>query len=111
MRLWIADMTFVPRSIIAIVVPTGVSPPISAIFMSAIAAKRRPASTRVPKRLYNVPEGSLNGKGIKEDRISVPATSISLNSPGCRGLSSSRILAPRALNPAGKLESVPASIN
>ena len=79
--------------------------------MSAIVAKRRPASTRVPKRLYKVPEGSLNGKGIRDVRISVPATSMSRNSPGCIGLSSSLILAPRALKPAGKLESVPASIN
>ena len=40
-----------------------------------------------------------------------PGTSISLNSPGDKGSSESRILIPRALNPAGKLERVPASIN
>ena len=100
-----------PRSIIAIVVPTGVSPPISPIFISAIEANLLPASTRVPNKLYNVPDGSLNGKDINDVLISPPATSISLNSPGCNAVSSSLILAPLALKPAGKLESVPESMS
>ena len=59
-----ADITFVPRSIIAIVVPTGALPCISPTFISAIDAKRLPESINVPKREYKVCDGSLNGNGI-----------------------------------------------
>ena len=76
-----------------------------------MVANRLPASTTKPKRLNNVPSGPLNGKGIKLSRIAPPGASTSLNSPGCRGSSSSLIRRPRALKPAGRLESVPASIN
>ena len=100
-----------PRSIIAIVVPTGALPCISPTFMSAIDAKRLPESTRVPNREYRVWEGSLNGKGMIACLKSIPTMSTSLNSPGLRGVSSSLILAPLALNPAGRLDNVPASIN
>ena len=43
--------------------------------------------------------------------IAPPGKSMSLNSPGSIGLSSPLILNPLALNPAGKLANVPASIN
>ena len=55
--------------------------------------------------------GSLYGNGNKPARKSPLGASTSLNSPGCNGLSSSRILKPLALNPAGKFYNVPASIN
>jgi hypothetical protein len=64
-----------------------------------------------PNNSNNVRSGPLNGNGIKLSRIAPPGASTSLNSPGCRGSSSSLIRRPRALNPAGRLERVPASIS
>ena len=79
--------------------------------MSAICANRWPACTTKPRRANNVWDGSLYGNGINPSRIAPPGASTSLNSPGCKGLSSSRILNPLALNPAGKFDKVPASSN
>ena len=53
----------------------------------------------------------LIGSGIRLSFSDAPVVSISLNSPGCSGSSSSRIRMPRALNPAGRLAKVPASIS
>ena len=93
------------------VVPTGAFVFVSEIFISATAANFCPASTQKPKRLNSVGSGPLYGSGIKPERKSPLGASMSLNSPGCNGLSSSEIRMPLALNPAGKLESVPASIS
>ena len=41
----------------------------------------------------------------------MPTMSTSLNSPGFKGVSSSLILAPLALKPAGRFDNVPASIS
>ena len=53
----------------------------------------------------------MYGRGNRPARRSPLGASTSLNSPGCKGLSSSRIRRPLALKPAGKLDNVPASIN
>ena len=105
-------MTFIPRSNRATVVPTGAffCPP-SPILASAIDTKRLPLSTSEANSVASVPEGSLYGRGIIASRMLPPGASMSLNSPGCSGSSSFRTLTPRALNPAGRLASVPASIN
>ena len=95
----------------AIVVPTAACWLPSPTFISVIVANRRPASTTKPKSAINVWSGPLKGKDIRLALISPPGASTSLNSPGCNGSSSSLIRRPRALNPAGKFDSVPASIN
>ena len=104
-------MTLVPRSSKATVVPTGMFWLASPICISAKAANFLPLSTKVPSRLSKVPDGSLNGSGTKASLKLPPGASISLNSPGCKGWSSFLIRIPLALNPAGKLDNVPASIN
>ena len=63
-----------------------------------------------PSSCANVPDGSLYGKGIIASRILPPGASMSRHSPGCNGSSALRTLTPLALNPAGRLASVPASI-
>ena len=83
----------------------------SPTFMSAIAAKRLPESTKIPSNCIKTLLGSFIGSGIKFSLRDPPVVSISLNSPGCNGSSSSRILIPLALKPAGKLARVPASIS
>ena len=105
------EMIFEPCSIKATVVPTGACELTSAVFASATCAKRLPESTTTPKRLASVADGSLYGNGMIEFLRSPPGTSMSLNSPGLRGSSSLRMRTPRDLKPAGRLESVPASIN
>ena len=100
-----------PRSNKATVVPTGIAALLSPTFMSAIAANLLPESTNKPSNCINTLLGSLIGRGIRLSRREPPVVSISLNSPGCNGSSSSRILIPLALKPAGKLAKVPASIS
>ena len=75
-------MTLVPRSIIAIVVPTEELPFISPTFKSAIDAKRQPETINVPRREYNVCDGSLKGNGIIADLKAPPTIATSRNSPG-----------------------------
>ena len=100
-----------PRSSSATVVPTGMAWFMSPTFISAIEAKRLPLSTKMPSKDISTLLGSLIGNGIKFSLREPPVVSISLNSPGCNGSSSSLILIPRALKPAGKLANVPASIS
>ena len=105
-------MTLAPRSINAIVVPTGApAPAASPTFWSAIAANLDPASTQKPSNWNKVWLGSLYGRGINPSLKLPPGASTSLNSPGWSGESSSLILKPLALKPAGKLDKVPASSN
>ena len=58
-----------------------------------------------------VADGSLYGSGTNESLKAPPGASTSLNSPGSNGVSSSLILSPRALKPAGRFAKVPASIS
>ena len=109
--MWIALITLVPRSNKATVVPTGIAALASPMFVSAIAAKRFPESTKIPSKLISTLLGSLIGNGIRFSLKDPPVVSMSLNSPGCNGSSSSLILMPLALKPAGKLANVPASIS
>jgi len=53
----------------------------------------------------------LYGNGKNASRNDPPGASTSLNSPGCIGAASSLTLTPLCLNPAGKLDNVPASNN
>ena len=108
---WMADITFIDLSISASVVPTGASWLPSPTCRSAIEANLLPSSTKTPSNCANVPDGSLNGKGIRLSLIAPLGRSMSLNSPGDMGVSSPLILSPRALKPAGKLDKVPASIS
>ena len=107
----IADNTFVDLSSNASVVPTGAFGLPCPVFISAIDANFLPPSTKIPSKFNKVPLGSLNGSGWIDSLSDPPGASTSLNSPGCIGVSSSRILIPRVLNPAGKFAKVPASIN
>ena len=93
------------------VVPTGAPWFASPTCISAICANRWPACTTNPRRANNVCDGSLYGNGINPSRIAPPGASTSLNSPGCKGESSSLIRRPRALNPAGRFDNVPESSN
>ena len=106
-----ALITFVPRSNRATVVPTGIFALASPIFISAIAANLLPESTNKPSNCINTLLGSLIGSGIRFSLKLPPVVSISLNSPGCKGSSSSLIRIPLALKPAGRLAKVPASIS
>ena len=92
-------------------VPTGIAALLSPTFISAIAANLLPESTNKPSNCISTLLGSLIGKGIKFSRKLPPVVSMSLNSPGCKGSSSSLILIPLALKPAGKLANVPASMS
>ena len=107
----IADNTLVDLSNKANVVPTGAFGLPCPTLISAIEANLCPAFTKIPKRFNKVPLGSLNGNGWIDSRKEPPGASTSLNSPGCMGVSSSRILIPRVLKPAGRFARVPASIN
>ena len=100
-----------PLSKSATVVPTGMAWFTSPIFISAIAANRLPESISKPKSCIKTLLGSLTGKGIRFSFNEPPVVSMSLNSPGCKGSSSSLILMPLALKPAGKLAKVPASMS
>ena len=93
------------------VVPTGAFGLPCPTFISAIEANLCPAFTNMPNKFNKVPLGSLNGNGCMDSRNEPPGASTSLNSPGCMGVSSSRILIPRVLKPAGRFARVPASIN
>jgi hypothetical protein len=108
--LCIADKTFVDLSSKASVVPTGALGLPLPVLISAIDANFLPPSTNIPSRFNKVPLGSLKGSGWIDSLSDPPGASTSLNSPGCIGVSSSLILIPRVLNPAGKLARVPASI-
>ena len=94
---------FVDLSSKAIVVPTGAWGCLS-VFISAIEAKVFPEFTNIPKRFSKVLLGSLKGKGCIDSLREPPGASTSLNSPGCIGVSSSLILIPLVLNPAGSLQ-------
>ena len=109
--LWIADIVLLPLSNSATVVPTAACWFPSPTCISAIDANLWPADTTTPISCRSVCDGSLNGKAIKASLMLPPGASTSLNSPGWIAWASSLILIPRILNPAGRLESVPASNN
>ena len=100
-----------PLSKRATVVPTGIAALLSPTFISAIAANLFPESTNKPSNCISTLLGSLIGKGIRFSLKLPPVVSMSLNSPGCNGWSSSRIRIPLALKPAGRFANVPASIS
>ena len=77
----------------------------------AMDANRCPESTNMLSSDSRVPLGSLKGRGCIESLSDPPGASTSLNSPGCIGVSSSLILIPLVLKPAGKFANVPASIS
>ena len=106
-----ALITFIERSSIAKVVPTGASAFISAAFTSAAEANLRPSSTISPNNWYKTLLGSLYGRKLMLSLIAPLGTSTSLNSPGIIGVSSPLILSPLAFNPPGRLDNVPASTN
>ena len=102
------DITLIPCSNRAMVVPTGACEFMSPVCKSVIAASLLPSCVIEPNRANNVCDGSLNGRGTIDFLMSSPYPSTSLNSPKPTGCSPSTLI-PRALNPPGRLENCPAS--
>ena len=106
---WIALITFIVRSRIASVVPTGASCFMSATLRSEALVKRLPSSTMLLNNWYRTVDGSLYGRNEILSLIAPPGTSTSRNSPGMIGVSSPLILNPLDFRPPGRFDKVPAS--
>ena len=102
------DITLMPCSNNAIVVPTGAFAFISPDCKSVMAANLLPSCVIEPSSANKVCDGSLKGSGTIDFLISSPYPSTSLNSPKPTGCSPSTLI-PLALKPPGKLENCPAS--